>query len=49
MLINEKHLNVMDPQAKGFLDEQRDRFLNNENYEKPRVTFPLLTMRTNSR
>ncbi|HBC18280.1 MAG TPA: oxidative damage protection protein, partial [Alcanivorax sp.] len=21
MLINEKHLNVMDPQAKGFLDE----------------------------
>ena len=34
MLINEKHLNVMDPQAKGFLDEQRDRFLNNENYEK---------------
>lgn len=34
MLINEKHLNVMDPQAKAFLDEQRDRFLNNENYEK---------------
>ncbi|PHR64015.1 oxidative damage protection protein [Alcanivorax sp.] len=34
MLINEKHLNVMDPQARAFLDEQRDRFLNNENYEK---------------
>ena len=34
MLINEKHLNVMDPQAKTFLDEQRDRFLNNESYEK---------------
>ena len=23
MLINEKHLNVMDPQARAFLDEQR--------------------------
>lgn len=34
MLINEKHLNVMDPQAKTFLDEQREHFFNNENYEK---------------
>ena len=34
MLINEKHLNVMDPKAKAFLDEQRDRFLNNESVEK---------------
>ncbi len=34
LLINEKHLNVMDPQARAFLDAQRDRFLNNENYAK---------------
>ena len=34
LLINEKHLNVMDPKAKAFLDEQRDRFLNNESVEK---------------
>ena len=34
LLINEKHLNVMDPDARAFLDEQRDRFLNNESVEK---------------
>ena len=34
LLINEKHLNVMDPKAKAFLDEQRERFLNNESVEK---------------
>jgi len=34
LLINEKHLNMMDPKAKAFLDEQRDRFLNNESVEK---------------
>jgi Fe-S cluster biosynthesis and repair protein YggX len=34
MLINEKQLNVMDPQARDFLAEQRERFLNNESYEQ---------------
>jgi len=34
LLINEKHLNVMDPRARAFLDEQRDRFFNNENVEQ---------------
>ena len=34
MLINEKHLNVMDPTARQFLDQQRDRFLNNQDFEK---------------
>ena len=27
MLINEKHLNMMDPDARKFLSEQRDKFL----------------------
>ncbi len=30
MLINEKHLNMMDKQARKYLNEQRDKFLNNE-------------------
>ncbi|MDF1822751.1 MAG: oxidative damage protection protein [Alcanivoracaceae bacterium] len=34
MLINEKHLNVMDPQAKEYLDTQRDRFLANQDYDR---------------
>ena len=34
MLINEKHLNVMDPDAKRYLDEQRDRFLDNEPFDR---------------
>lgn len=27
MLINERHLNMMDPEARKYLAEQRDRFL----------------------
>lgn len=34
MLINEKHLNVMDPQTKAYLDSQRDKFLANEDYDR---------------
>jgi Fe-S cluster biosynthesis and repair protein YggX len=34
MLINEKHLNVMDPATRPYLDEQRDRFLNNEDHDR---------------
>lgn len=34
MLINEKHLNVLDPKAKSFLSEQRERFLTNQDHEK---------------
>lgn len=33
MLINEKHLNVMDPNAKRYLDEQRERFFRNEAFD----------------
>jgi Fe-S cluster biosynthesis and repair protein YggX len=30
MLINEKHLDMRDPQARRYLSEQRERFLDNE-------------------
>lgn len=30
MLINEKHLNLRDPEARRYLSEQRERFLDNE-------------------
>jgi len=35
MLINENHLNLMEAETKVFLDEQREKFLSNEDYEKP--------------
>jgi Fe-S cluster biosynthesis and repair protein YggX len=34
MLINEKHLNMMNTDDRKYLGEQMDRFLNNENYEQ---------------
>ena len=34
MLINEKHLSLMDPATKGYLDEQRDRFLDNQDHDQ---------------
>ena len=34
MLINENHLSMMDPEAKKFLTEQREKFLDNEDYER---------------
>ena len=35
MLINERHLNLIEPQARAFLAEQMRRFLANESYEMP--------------
>lgn len=35
MLINEKHLSMIDPEAKRFLSEQREKFLDNADYERP--------------
>ncbi len=35
MLINEKHLSMIDPQAKKFINEQREKFFDNADYEKP--------------
>ena len=34
MLINEKHLNLMDPNARAFLKEQMEKFLSNEDFEQ---------------
>ena len=34
MLINEKHLNMMDMEARKYLTEQRDKFLSGEDYDK---------------
>lgn len=34
MLINEKHLSLMDPATKTYLDEQRDRFLANQDHDQ---------------
>ncbi|MFT6423151.1 MAG: Fe-S cluster biosynthesis and repair protein YggX [Thalassolituus sp.] len=33
-LINEKHLNVMDPDARKYLTEQREKFLSGSDYDK---------------
>ncbi len=35
MLINEKHLSMIDPKAREFINEQREKFLDNADYEKP--------------
>ena len=34
MLINEKHLNMMETESRKFLKEQMDKFLNNESFEQ---------------
>lgn len=34
-LINERHLNLADPAARAYLNQQRDDFLNNRDYDKP--------------
>lgn len=34
MLINEKHLNMMDPTARKFLKEQMEKFLSNDDFEQ---------------
>lgn len=33
MLINEKHLNMMEPESRKYLQEQMDKFLSNEDYD----------------
>ncbi len=34
MLINEKHLSLMDPNARKFLKEQMEKFFENEDFEQ---------------
>lgn len=36
MLINENHLSLLEPEAKAFLTEQREKFLDNADYERPK-------------
>lgn len=33
-LINEKHLNMMDPSARKYLGEQREKFLNGSDFDQ---------------
>lgn len=40
MIINENRLSVMDPQAQKFLAEQRDKFLDNQDYERAKGWVP---------
>jgi Fe-S cluster biosynthesis and repair protein YggX len=40
MIINENRLNMMEPQAQQFLAEQRERFLANEGYVRPKGWVP---------
>lgn len=40
MLINENQLNLMEPSTKTFLDEQREKFLSGEDYERPKGYVP---------
>lgn len=35
MLINENRLSLMDASTKAFLDEQREKFLSNQDYARP--------------
>ena len=34
MLINEKHLNLMDPGTRKYLQQEMDKFLANEEYDR---------------
>ncbi|PCK08235.1 MAG: oxidative damage protection protein [Alteromonadaceae bacterium] len=39
-LLNEKHLNMMDPAARTYLSEQREKFFNGEDYDKAEMRTP---------
>jgi Fe-S cluster biosynthesis and repair protein YggX len=34
MLINEKHLNLMDPESRRYLQQEMKKFLSGETYDK---------------
>lgn len=40
MLINENSLNLMEPSTKTFLDEQLQKYLSGEDYERPKGYVP---------
>lgn len=39
-LINEYHLSVMDPKTQGYLAEQREKFLSNQEYDRAKGWTP---------
>lgn len=43
MLINEKRLNVLDPEAQKYLAEQRDKFLSNQEHDHASGYTPIKT------
>ena len=40
MLINEKHLNMMDKDARKYLNQQRDKFLSGEEVDRAEGNIP---------
>lgn len=40
MLINENHLSMINPEAKKFITEQREKFFDNADYERPQGWTP---------
>ena len=40
MIINEKHLNMMDPDARKFLQEQMEKFFDNQDFEQAEGYIP---------
>ena len=40
MLINENQLNLLDPDSKSFLDTQREKFFDNDDFERPKGYVP---------
>ncbi len=40
MLINEKRLNMMDPEARKYLASEMDKFLSGEDYDQPEGYVP---------
>ncbi|RLU04018.1 MAG: oxidative damage protection protein, partial [Ketobacter sp.] len=40
MLINEKHLNMLEPETQTFLQQEFDKFLAGEEYEQPEGYVP---------
>ena len=41
MLINEHHLSLLEPDARKFLNEQMQKFLSNDDFEKPEGYTPI--------
>ncbi len=41
MLINEKHLNMRDPEARKFLAQEREKFLSGEDFEQAEGYVPI--------